>query len=106
MPMKMKIAICISWGTETKERIWEKLLLEEGLTKCVTMYRLCGGAVRIFWKLCTAFVHTHTQGADSLPVLDLAKALKLPVLDGNFREEAYSRVLSPQAYNQNVYAES
>lgn len=87
-------------GNERKDL--EKLLLEEGLTKCVTMTGYVAEPFG-FLKLCTAFVHTHTQGADSLPVLE-AKALKLPMLDGNFREEAYSE-FEPQAYNQNVYAE-
>ena len=87
-------------GNERKDL--EKLLLEEGLTKCVTMTGYVAEPFG-FLKLCTAFVHTHTQGADSLPVLE-AKALKLPMLDGNFREEAYPE-FEPQAYNQNVYAE-
>ena len=87
-------------GNERKDL--EKLLLEEGLTKCVTMTGYVAEPFG-FLKLCTAFVHTHIQGADSLPVLE-AKALKLPMLDGNFREEAYPE-FEPQAYNQNVYAE-
>lgn len=87
-------------GNERKDL--EKLLLEEGLTKCVTMTGYVAEPFG-FLKLCTAFVHTHTQGADSLPVLE-AKALKLPMLDGNFREEAYPE-FEPQAYNQNAYAE-
>ena len=87
-------------GNERKDL--EKLLLEEGLTKCVTLTGYVAEPFG-FLKLCTAFVHTHTQRADSLPVLE-AKALKLPMLDGNFREEAYPE-FEPQAYNQNVYAE-
>ncbi len=89
-------------GDGNERKALEKLLLEEGLTKCVTLTGYVAEPFG-FLKLCTAFVHTHTQGADSLPVLE-AKALKLPMLDGNFREEAYPE-FEPQAYNQNVYAE-
>ena len=89
-------------GDGKERKALEKLLLEEELTKCVTFTGYVSEPFG-FLKLCTAFVHTHTQGADSLPVLE-AKALKLPVLDGDFREEAYPK-FDPQAYNQNVYAE-
>ena len=89
-------------GDGNERKALEKLLLEEGLTKCVTLTGYVAEPFG-FLKLCTAFVHTHTQRADSLPVLE-AKALKLPMLDGNFREEAYPE-FEPQAYNQNVYAE-
>ena len=89
-------------GDGKERKVLEKLLLEEELTKCVTFTGYVSEPFG-FLKLCTAFVHTHTQGTDSLPVLE-AKALKLPVLDGDFREEAYPK-FDPQAYNQNVYAE-
>ena len=47
-------------GNERKDL--EKLLLEEGLTKCVTMYRLCGGAIWISEVVHSFCAYTYTGG--------------------------------------------
>ncbi len=89
-------------GEGTEKKVLEKQIQEEGLTKCVTLTGYVPEPFG-FLKLCTAFVHTQAQGADSLVVLE-AKGMELILMDGHFKEETYPE-FDPQAYNQNVYAE-